>query len=95
MFGAAMRGPTDGSPAHAREAALLTAFELGPGDFQPLRNIAEGTRRHATIIPGDPTVETVGDDAVRVTFTLPAGAYATAVMREVQKLGETESAPWI
>jgi tRNA pseudouridine13 synthase len=95
MFGAAMRGPTDGSPAHAREAALLTAFDLGPGDFQPLRNIAEGTRRHATILPGDPAVEVAGDDAVRVTFTLPAGAYATAVMREVQKLGETESAPWI
>lgn len=94
MFGAEMRGPPDGSPAHAREAALLTAFELGPSDFQPLRAIAEGTRRHATIIPGDPLVE-VGEGSVNVVFSLPAGAYATAVMREVQKLGQTESAPWI
>jgi tRNA pseudouridine13 synthase len=94
MFGAAMRGPPDGSPAHAREAALLDAFSLGPADFQPLRAIAEGTRRHATIIPGDPAVEVVTDaaDAIRVTFSLPAGAYATAVMRELQKLGETETA---
>ncbi|HUQ07976.1 MAG TPA: tRNA pseudouridine(13) synthase TruD [Kofleriaceae bacterium] len=102
MFGAAMRGPPDGSPAHAREAAILDAFSLGPADFQPLRAIAEGTRRHATIIPGAPAVEVATDagdatgagDAIRVTFSLPAGAYATAVMREIQKLGETESAPW-
>jgi tRNA pseudouridine13 synthase len=95
MFGAAMRGPPDGSPAHAREAALLDAFALGPADFQPLRHIAEGTRRQATIIPGDPAVELVGDadDAIRVTFNLPAGSYATAVMRELQKLGETETDP--
>lgn len=96
MFGAAMRGPPDGSPAHAREAALLDGFALGPADFQPLRAIAEGTRRPATIIPADPAVDVVGEarDAIRVTFTLPAGAYATAVMRELQKLGETETAPW-
>jgi tRNA pseudouridine13 synthase len=100
MFGAAMRGPPDGSPAQRREAAILDAFALGPADFQPLRAIAEGTRRHATIIPGAPTVEVVTDpggdaaDAIRVSFSLPAGAYATAVMREIQKLGETENAPW-
>jgi tRNA pseudouridine13 synthase len=100
MFGAAMRGPPDGTPAHAREAALLDAFALGPADFQPLRQIAEGTRRQATILPGEPMVDVVADtpDALRVTFSLPAGAYATAVMREVQKLGQTEAGhenqPW-
>ncbi|MBZ0238239.1 MAG: tRNA pseudouridine(13) synthase TruD, partial [Deltaproteobacteria bacterium] len=95
MFGSAMRGPPDGTPAHAREAKILDAFSLGPADFHPLRQIAEGTRRQATILPGDPAVEVVGDapDAIRVTFTLPAGAYATAVMRELQKLGETETGP--
>ena len=88
MFGAAMRGPPDGSPAHAREARLLASLELGPGDFQPLRAIAEGARRHATILPGNPIVEPrveADGAAVRVTFTLPPGAYATAVMREIQK----------
>ncbi len=95
MFGSAMRGPPDGTPAHAREAAILDAFSLGPADFHPLRQIAEGTRRQATILLGEPAVDLVGDapDAIRVTFTLPAGAYATAVMRELQKLGETETGP--
>lgn len=91
MFGAAMRSPPDGTPAHGREAALLAALALGPADFQPLRAIAMGTRRQATVLLGDPVVATEGDGALRVSFTLPAGAYATAVMREVQKLPD---APW-
>ncbi len=90
MFGSAMRGPPDGTPAHVREAALLASFDLGPADFHPLRAIAEGTRRQATILLGEPSVVRLGlddapGDAIRITFDLPAGAYATAVMREVQK----------
>jgi tRNA pseudouridine13 synthase len=92
MFGAAMRSPPDGSAAHAREAALLRAFELGPADFHPLRAIAEGTRRQATILVGAPSVRTPDDGALTVSFTLPSGAYATAVMREVQK-GDTLEPP--
>jgi tRNA pseudouridine13 synthase len=94
MFGAAMRSPPDGSPAHAREAALLASLALGPADFHPLRNIAEGARRHATVLIGNPAVETVvedGEPAVRVSFTLPPGAYATAILREIQKYTDDPS----
>lgn len=85
MFGAAMRAPPDGSPAHRREARLLDALQLGPADFAPLGALATGTRRPATIAIGEPVVEVLASDAIRITFTLPAGAYATAVLREVQK----------
>jgi tRNA pseudouridine13 synthase len=90
MFGAAMRSPPDGTPAHAREAALLAELALGPADFHPLRAIAEGTRRQATVLVGEATAEVVtgveGEaPAVRVRFTLPPGAYATAILREIQK----------
>ncbi|MBE7454411.1 MAG: tRNA pseudouridine(13) synthase TruD [Kofleriaceae bacterium] len=87
MFGASMRAPPDGSPAHAREAALLAELDLGPATFHAVRAIAPGTRRQATVLLGEPAVEVVADaaDAIRVAFTLPAGAYATAVMREVMK----------
>jgi tRNA pseudouridine13 synthase len=89
MFGAAMRSPPDGSPAHAREATLLAELSLGPADFHAMRAIAPGTRRQATVLLGDPAAAPLaadgGPDAIRVTFQLPAGAYATAVMREIQK----------
>ena len=80
-----MRSPPDGSPAHQREARLLDALQLGPADFAPLGGLATGTRRAATIVLGEPAVEVVAPGAIRITFTLPAGAYATAILREVQK----------
>jgi tRNA(Glu) U13 pseudouridine synthase TruD len=54
-----------------------------------VRAIAEGTRRDATIAVAAPTVTPIdnpgSDAAVEVTFSLPGGAYATAVMRELMK----------
>lgn len=96
MFGAAMRAPPDGTPAQLREARILDALGLGPADFAPLGALATGTRRAAAVVIGDPEVETVGADAVRVTCSLPAGAYATAVLRELQKTPDdkaTDSPP--
>ena len=54
MFGDRMRRPTDGSPAAAREDAILDA--RGPRrdeSSRRVRAIAEGTRRDATIEVGD------------------------------------------
>ncbi len=96
MFGAAMRAPPDGTPAHAREAAILAPFELGPASFHAARAIAEGTRRPAAIAIGEPAAVAAGPGAIRVTFTLPAGAYATSILREIQKgaaAREAEAAP--
>ncbi|NVB80351.1 MAG: tRNA pseudouridine(13) synthase TruD [Kofleriaceae bacterium] len=84
MFGERMRRPTDGSPAAAREAAILDAAGLSIESFQAVRSIAEGTRRDATVEVGSPSVRADGD-AVEVAFSLPGGAYATTIMREIMK----------
>ena len=85
MFGDRMRRPPDGTPAAAREDAILTAAGLDRDSFAKVRAIAEGTRRDASIHVGSPTVTAVADGSIDVSFALPGGAYATAVMREVMK----------
>ncbi|MGE0548570.1 MAG: tRNA pseudouridine(13) synthase TruD [Kofleriaceae bacterium] len=90
MFGERMRRPSPGTPASERELAILTAAGLEPGAFAAVRAIAEGTRRDATIAVTDVTVAGVAiagadGETLEVAFTLPGGAYATAVMREVTK----------
>ncbi|MEO8702316.1 MAG: tRNA pseudouridine(13) synthase TruD [Kofleriaceae bacterium] len=89
MFGDRMRGPTVGSPAADREAAILAAGGLARDSFASVRAIAEGTRRDAAIEVTGTAVTEVGSDGqtIEVAFALPGGAYATAVMREVMKLG--------
>ncbi len=84
MFGTTMRQPAEHSVAAAREDAILAAAGLERGAFATVRALAEGTRRDATITVGEPQVIGI-DDGIEVTFTLPGGTYATAVMREVMK----------
>jgi tRNA pseudouridine13 synthase len=85
MFGDRMRRPPDDSAAASREDAILAAAGLARAAFAPVRAIAEGTRRDASIEVGEPRVDAAGADAIEVCFTLPGGAYATAVMRELMK----------
>ena len=85
MFGERMRQPTAGSPAAAREAAILDGAGLSVESFGTVRSIAEGTRRDATIEVGTPTVTTPEPGVSEVAFSIPGGAYATAGMREVMK----------
>jgi tRNA(Glu) U13 pseudouridine synthase TruD len=80
-----MRRPADATLAAAREAQILAAAELTPASFAAVRQIAEGTRRDASIHVADVSV-TEEDGTIVVAFTLPGGAYATAVMREVMKV---------
>ena len=82
MFGDSMRRPT-GVPAE-REQAILDANGLTIDAFSTVKAIAEGTRRDAAIVVGNPSVK-LREEGVEVAFTLPGGAYATAVMREVIK----------
>ena len=83
MFGSRMRAAD--RDAGAREAAILG--DLDPSRFP--RALGEGTRRDATI--DHRRTERDGDRGrrararIEVAFTLPSGAYATAVMREVMK----------
>lgn len=89
MFGVEMRGATPGSPAAAREAEVLAAAGIELAELAPLRKLAPGARRDAAITIDDWSVTEPADHALQIAFTLPAGAYATAVMRELQKLPET------
>jgi tRNA pseudouridine13 synthase len=86
MFGDRMRAPAPGSEAATREAQILDGAGLAADSFASVRAIAEGTRRDAAVSVGNPSVRAV-EDAVELAFTLPGGAYATAVMREVMKSG--------
>lgn len=87
MFGASMRQPT-GEPA-AREEAVLAAAGIEREAFARVAAIAEGTRRDASIAVRE--VRVSGDaSTLEVAFALPAGAYATAVMREVMKTQDAE-----
>ena len=82
MFGDKMRAAA--GDAGAREDAILAAAGLSRDSFTSVRAIAEGTRRDATIQVGEPSV-TADGETLEVAFTLPGGAYATTVMREVMK----------
>jgi tRNA pseudouridine13 synthase len=85
MFGDRMRQPSDQTEAAAREDAILAAANLARDAFVTVRQIAEGTRRDAAIAVADVAVVEEAPGTIQVAFRLPAGAYATAVMREVMK----------
>ena len=65
--------------AGEKEAALLRQFSLAPEDFRQFRS--PGSRREAILNLTDLELAEV-DDGLRLTFTLPSGAYATTVLRE-------------
>ena len=65
--------------AGEKEATLLRQFSLAPEDFRQFRS--PGSRREAILNLTDLSLTEV-DDGLRLTFTLPSGAYATTVLRE-------------
>ncbi len=87
MFGPKMLCPT--GEALRREAEVLAEGSLSIDDFARARDLAEGTRRVARIFPEGLAVGVDGD-AMKASFTLPAGAYATVVMREFLKNDRVE-----
>jgi tRNA pseudouridine13 synthase len=66
-------------PAGDHEQRLLQNFGLALEAFKPLR--APGSRRVAVIHPDDLAVAAVAP-GFQFSFTLPAGAYATTILRE-------------
>jgi tRNA pseudouridine13 synthase len=70
--------------AAEREAETLAAFGLAPAGFAGFGKLLQGTRRHNVIYVDD--LAAAGEtEGVRLTFTLPAGSYATVLLREVMK----------
>jgi tRNA pseudouridine13 synthase len=70
--------------AAAREAAVLADAGLKPTAFHGFGKLLSGTRRHNVVYVDDLTAG-VESEGVRLTFTLPAGSYATVLLQEVMK----------
>jgi tRNA pseudouridine13 synthase len=85
MYGHKLTSPPQGSDASKRENSLLDEQGLSLSSFKRVGKLAAGTRRRLAVMLGDVAVHPAGDKAIEVTFELPSGSYATAVMREVVK----------
>lgn len=83
MFGPRMRQP-HGVPA-GREARVLADAGLTSAQFSRFARLLPGARRPMVIWPED-LEGTPVENGVRVTFTLPPGAYATVLLRELCKV---------
>lgn len=82
MFGAEMRWPED--DAKAIEEAALAKAGLDAAKLERFRRAGEGTRRPYRFRLSEPTVS-ADDEGLVVSFVLPAGGYATIVMRELTR----------
>jgi tRNA pseudouridine13 synthase len=82
MFGPKMKPPA-GEPAE-REARLLAAAGLTRESFAEYANLTSGTRRPYVFWPED-LAFSAEPDGLRVDVSLPAGAYATVLLRELQR----------
>jgi tRNA pseudouridine13 synthase len=80
--------------AAVREAAIVSDAGLKLAAFHGFGKLLSGTRRHNVVYVGD--LAAVSEpEGIRLTFTLPAGSYATVLLREVMKqadIAESEEA---
>lgn len=83
MFGAKMYAAQ--AEAAAREAALLDRHQLTPETFAGFGKLLAGTRRHNLIYLDDLQAEE-HEGSLAVQFQLPAGSYATVLLRELMKV---------
>jgi tRNA pseudouridine13 synthase len=70
--------------AAEREKATLDEAGLEPRHFFGFGKLLSGTRRGAVVYPENCQAETA-PEGVRLRFTLPAGCYATILLREFMK----------
>lgn len=85
--------PAAGAAA-AREAAILEEAGLSLAAFQGFGKLVQGTRRHNLLYVEE--LRAVPEaEGLRCTFTLPAGSYATVLLREITKsdLEDSEEDP--
>lgn len=82
LFGPKMRAPR-GEPA-AREARLLAACGLRGEDFARHARLLPGARRAYAVRPEGLSIARE-DAGLRLSFALPPGSYATALLAEFQK----------
>lgn len=82
MFGARMYAAK--AKAAERETAALAAAGLAADAFSNWGKLLSGTRRFNLVYVDDLAVQHEGPDA-KLRFTLPAGSYATTLLREFTK----------
>jgi tRNA pseudouridine13 synthase len=70
--------------AAAREQETLRAFNLSLRSFAGFGKLMQGTRRH-NLVPLTNLTAAMEQDGIRFSFTLPAGSYATVLLREFMK----------
>lgn len=75
--------PAEGVAAE-REAAVLRDNGMSPASFAGFGKLVLGTRRH-NLVYLDDLAATWEPDGLRLSFTLPAGSYATVLLAEVMK----------
>jgi tRNA pseudouridine13 synthase len=88
MFGRKMF-PASGEVAE-REAAVLADAGLAAASFHGFGKLVSGTRRHNLIYVNDLTHAREAE-GVQLRFTLPAGSYATVLLREVMKVDRIDA----
>ena len=88
MFGRKMF-PAAGEVAE-REATVLADAGLSAASFQGFGKLLSGTRRHNLIYLNDLT-DAREAEGVQLRFTLPAGSYATVLLREVMKIDRIDA----
>jgi tRNA pseudouridine13 synthase len=75
--------PTKAAAAE-REEAILTAAGLSRDSFAGFGKLVQGTRRHNLVYVDDLSASWE-QNGLRLSFTLPAGSYATVLLHEVMK----------
>ena len=78
--------------AAEREEATLAGAGLTRASFLGFGKLLQGTRRH-NLVYIDGLEATVIPDGVSLTFVLPAGSYATVLLRELMKSAVAEHEP--
>jgi tRNA pseudouridine13 synthase len=81
-----------GAGAAAREAAVLETAGLTPTCFHGFGKLVQGTRRHNLVYADDLTAA-AEPDCIRITVTLPAGSYATVLLRELTHAAHDDPSP--
>lgn len=82
LFGPKM--PRAAGEVAAAEEAVLSVEGMTLEDFRRGKDETEGGRRAYRVFLGEPALEQEGN-ALRLSFSLPRGCYATVVLRELTK----------
>ena len=88
MVGSKIHPPAEGTALAVEQQAVVEVCQ-DPDNTTRLLAEAPGTYRDLLIFLGSPSFEWLNDQSLKLAFDLPAGAYATEVLRELTRR------PWV